>query len=162
MSQMVIYIKLEKYLSQWLTHSLGCPVRFPNGSNENAVIRTFIQRLPDGERPDFGSNDATPIYIPDSKAKPVSSYNYMGIAGKKAVKESIKDLFIQNLWNDLRRVEHTSVGINTRIAAWCEMHGIALDYVETVRQKYYRIRDAYTRRGINLQNSTRGNSDADP
>ena len=159
MSQFVIYIKLEKYLSEWLTHSLGNPVRFPVGSNENAVIRAFIQKLPEDAKPDIDTEYMTPICIPDSKAKPASSYNYMGEKGKQAVKEAIADLFIRNLWNELRSLEDSPVGVNTRIAAWCEMHGIGLDRVETVRQKYYRIRDAYTRRGINLQNSTRGKSD---
>ncbi len=158
MSQFVIYIKLEKYLAEWLTHSLGCPVRFPAGSNENAVIRTFLQRLPPDTLPLMDSPEATPIFIPDSKSKPADSYNYMAPRGLKAVHEAIMDLFIRNLWSDLRPIENSRIGVNTRIAAWCEMHGIGLDRVETVRQKYYRIRDAYTRRGINLQNSSRRSS----
>ena len=163
MSQFVIYIKLEKYISEWLTHSLGYPVRFPNGSNENAVIRAFIQQTPKGETPDTAAEGMTPIYIPDSKAKPPESYNYMTDSGKKAVREAIMDLFTRNLWNELRPIDSIKgVGVNTRIAAWCEMHGIGLDRVETVRQKYYRIRDAYKKRGINLQNFTRNNSDKDP
>ena len=109
--------------------------------------------------PEVATEGATAICIPDSKAKPPSSYNYMGVKGKKAVHEAIMDLFIQNLWNDLRRIENSGVGVNTRIAAWCEMHGISIDRVETVRQKYYRIRDAYTKKGINLQSSTREKSD---
>lgn len=161
MSQFVIYIKLEKYLSEWLTHSLGCPVRFPNGSNENAVIRAFIQKTPEDETPEKAPDDATPIYIPDSKAKPPESYNYMTDSGKKAVREAIMDLFTRNLWNELRPIDNINIGVNTRIAAWCEMHGIGLDRVETVRQKYYRIREAYKKRGINLQNFTRNNSDND-
>ena len=88
MSQFVIYIKLEKYISEWLTHSLGYPVRFPNGSNENAVIRAFIQQTPKGETPDTAAEGMTPIYIPDSKAKPPESYNYMTDSGKKAVREA--------------------------------------------------------------------------
>lgn len=163
MSQFVIYIKLEKYISEWLTHSLGCPVRFPNGSNENAVIRAFIQQTPKCETPDTAAEGMTPIYIPDSKAKPPESYNYMTDSGKKAVREAIMDLFTRNLWNELRPIDSIKgVGVNTRIAAWCEMHGIGLDRVETVRQKYYRIREAYKKRGINLQNFTRNNSDKDP
>lgn len=162
MSQFVIYIKLEKYLSEWLTHSLGCPVRFPNGSNENSVIRAFTQHPPEGELPETASEGMTPIYIPDSKAKPPESYNYMTDSGKKAVREAIMDLFTRNLWNELRPIDSINIGVNTRIAAWCEMHGIGLDRVETVRQKYYRIREAYKKRGINLQNFTRNNSDTDP
>lgn len=162
MSQFVIYIKLEKYLSEWLTHSLGCPVRFPNGSNENSVIRAFTMQPPESELPETASEGMTPIYIPDSKAKPPESYNYMTDSGKKAVREAIMDLFTRNLWNELRPIDSINIGVNTRIAAWCEMHGIGLDRVETVRQKYYRIREAYKKRGINLQNFTRNNSDTDP
>lgn len=162
MSQFVIYIKLEKYLSEWLTHSLGCPVRFPNGSNENSVIRAFTQQPPEGKLPETASEGMTPIYIPDSKAKPPDTYNYMTDSGKKAVREAIMDLFTRNLWNELRPIDSINIGVNTRIAAWCEMHGIGLDRVETVRQKYYRIREAYKKRGINLQNFTRNNSDTDP
>ena len=162
MSQFVIYIKLEKYLSERLTHSLGGPVRFPNGSNENSVIRAFTQQPPEGELPETASEGMTPIYIPDSKAKPPESYNYMTDSGKKAVREAIMDLFTRNLWNELRPIDSINIGVNTRIAAWCEMHGIGLDRVETVRQKYYRIREAYKKRGINLQNFTRNNSDKDP
>lgn len=159
MSNFCIYIKLEKYLAEWLTHSLGNPVRFPTGSNENAVIRCFLQKLPDGELPEKPTPDMTAICIPDSKAKPASSWNYMGEKGKKAVREAILDLFIRSLWNDLSRIEGSNIGINTRIAAWCEMHGIGIDRIETVRQRFYRIRDAYSKKGINLQNSTRGKSD---
>lgn len=161
MSQMVFYIKLEKYLSEWLTHSLGNPVRFPNGSNENAVIRAFIQQPPKDKKPETASAGSIAIYIPESKAKPASSYNHMGKNGKKALREAIKDLFTRNLWNELRPIDNINVGVNTRIAAWCEMHGIGLDRVETVRQKYYRMREAYKKRSINLQNSTRKNSDTD-
>ena len=38
MSNIVIYLKLETYLKQWLIHSFGSPVRFPAKSNENAII----------------------------------------------------------------------------------------------------------------------------
>lgn len=158
----MIYIKLEKYLAEWVTHSLGCPVVFPTGSNENAIIRTFIQKLPKDTLPETRSEGDTAICIPDSKAKPPSSYNYMGEKGKKALHEAIMDLFTRNLWNELRPIDSINIGVNTRIAAWCEMHGIGLDRVETVRQKYYRIREAYKKRNINLQNFTRNNSDTDP
>lgn len=162
MSRFVIYIKLEKYLAEWLTHSLGNPVVFPCGSNENAVIRAFLQKTPVGMKPDMAADGMTAICIPDSKAKPPGTYNYLSDSGKKAVREAIMDLFTRNLWNELRPIDNINIGVNTRIAAWCEMHGIGLDRVETVRQKYYRIRDAYKRQGINLQNFTRKNSDKDP
>lgn len=159
MSNFVIYVRFERYLAEWLTHSLGNPVVFPSCSNENAVIRAFIQKTPDDETPQQPDDGDTAIAIPDSKAKPPETYNYISDSGKKAIREAVLDLFTRNLWNDLRNLENTPIGVNTRIAAWCEMHGIGLDSVETVRQRYYRIRDAYTKKGINLRNFSRKKSD---
>lgn len=55
MKDFVFYIKLEHYLAQWLTHSLGNPVRFPAQSNENSVIRRFLQKLPPDKLPEMPS-----------------------------------------------------------------------------------------------------------
>ena len=158
MSQFCIYIKLKPYLREWLINSLGHPVRFPDHSNENAVIRTFLQRWPAGRPVEVNyDNDYTAIYIPDSKAKPAEYYNYISNSGKKAIVGVIEDLFLQNLWSELAQLTLSSngKGVNSHIAAWCEMHGISLDSAETVRQRYFRIRKAYTEKGIDLRNFSR-------
>ena len=84
MSQFVIYLKLKPYLAEWLVHSLGVPVCFPHCSNENAIIRTFLQKQPLG-KVEKQTDGMVAIVIPDSKAKPVSTYNYLGEHGKKAL-----------------------------------------------------------------------------
>lgn len=158
MSQFCIYIKLKPYLKEWLVHSLGEPVVFPDHSNENAVIRTFIQRRPADAPVEINTaGEFTAICIPDSKAKPAEYYNYISHSGKKAIIEAIEDRFIQNLWGELSILTFSNYGkgINTHIEAWCEMHGISLDSAETVRQKYFRIRKAYTEKGIDLRNFSR-------
>lgn len=151
MSRFVIYIKLPKYLSQFIRHHLGCPVVFPQSSNENAIIRTFIQRLPTGMKPEMDDGAMTPVVIPDSVAKPPETYNYMGTRGKAAVAQAIKDLFLRALWTDISPLKESSVGLNALIAAWCEAHGIEIDQVETVRQCFYRIRKEYRKHGINIK-----------
>lgn len=161
MSQFVIYITLEKYLAEWASNSLGSPIVFPAQSNENAIIRTFLQKLPKGEIPIMNDGSLTAIVIPDSKAKPAREYNYIGERGQKAIRESIKDLFRRNLWADLGGISESGVGINSLISAWCEMHGIDVDRIETVRQAFYRMRDAYTKKGINLRNFSREKSRQD-
>ena len=160
----VIYLKLEKYLMQWLTHSLGNPVRFPAQSNENAVISRFLTKLPEEKSPEMFQEGLTPIVIPESKAKDPTIYNYLGPRAKEAVIESIEDLFRRNMWAELgdMMANEQSVGVNKIVAAWCEMHGIDDDYIETVRQKFYRIRKAYTNKGINLQSLTRIRGDKQP
>jgi len=155
MSQFVIYIKLEKYLAQWLASHFGSPAVFPAQSNVNAVIRTFLTKTPDGLTPELMKEDDTMIAIPDSKAKPPQTYNYIGRRGKLAVKEVIRDLFKRSLWTDISPLECSNIGLNTRISAWCEMQGISLEYVETVRQCYYRMRDSYADHDINLRSSSR-------
>ena len=42
MKGMVIYIEMEGYLRQWLKHSLGDPVKFPNKSFENGQPLFFL------------------------------------------------------------------------------------------------------------------------
>ena len=65
----VIYLKLEKYLMQWLTHSLGNPVRFPVQSNENAVIRRFLTKLSEGKSTEMFQEGIWHIIIQESNAK---------------------------------------------------------------------------------------------
>ncbi len=155
MSKFVIYIPLEKYLQEWLTHRLGSPVVFPYGSNENAVIRTFIQKTPPDAKPVLPDEALTPIAIPDSAAKPPEHYNHIGPRGMKALRECIKDLFIRALWADLSPLVNTAVGFNKLVSAWCESNGIGLDRVETVRQCFYRIRKSYADQGVNLRINSR-------
>ena len=77
MSNFVLYLDLPVHLSQWLTHSLGTPVRFPAKSVENAIITRFIQRLPSGAEPDVAAPGLTPVCIPESRGKDPAYFNYM-------------------------------------------------------------------------------------
>ena len=160
MSNIVFYIKLERYLRQWLVNALGDPVQFPAGSNENAVIRRFIRKLPKDQVPEMAGQGLTAIRIPDSKAKPPQYYNYMGQHAKACIIEAIEDLFRRNLWAEIGYMKQCHCSLNSIITAWCEMHGIDDDYTETVRQKYYRMRTAYTKKGIFLSKMTRNSTDS--
>lgn len=151
MSQFVIYVNLPKYLSQFITHHLGSPVVFPPSSNENAIIRTFIQRMPKDRMPEVRTENATPIVLPNSISKPPEQFNYMSQRGKLAIREAIKDIFLRALWSDISPLKDSSVGLNALIAAWCEAHGIEVDQIETVRQCYYRIRKSYRSKGISIK-----------
>lgn len=155
MSKFNIYVKFEDYLSEWLRFNLGEPVVFPTGSNENAIIRAFIQKLPKDKTPELNDGTMVAIAIPDSVAKPPEMFNYMGERGKKAVREAVKDLFVRTLWADISQLEKSPVGLNSLIAAWCEKNGIGIDRINTVRQCYYRIREAYAKQGINLRKNTK-------
>lgn len=130
---------------------MGDPVVFPNGSPQNAVIRSFTRKLPPGVRPKTKTPHDIGIRIPDSASKPVAQFNDIGERGCRAVAAAIKDLFIRQLWADLSPLTSAPVSLNTLLYAWCENNGISLDGVEAVRQCYNRIRHSYLKRGINLK-----------
>ncbi|MCM1333372.1 MAG: hypothetical protein NC248_12280 [Bacteroides sp.] len=151
MSDFVVYVRLEKHLRQWLTSTLGDPVRFPSRSNENAVLRAFTIKTPPGCLPDTNREGKVAIVLPDSTAKPPETYNHLGRKGQDAIREAIRDLFLRSLWSEVSPLQESSVGVNALIAAWCESKGIDIDSVETVRQCFYRLRRQYARKGINIK-----------
>ena len=155
MSKLLIYIHVEPYISQWLIHSFWNPVEFPASSNENAVIRRFTQKQPASLKPQKPSEDDVAICIPACKYKNPETYNYLSLQAKKALEESISDLFRINMWNDLGDLADTSCKKMSAFRAWCTMHGIDVEYAETVRMKWYRMRKSYQNKGVNLFNHKR-------
>ena len=101
MSKFVVYVEVEPYLKQWLTHSFGDPVEFPVNSNENAVLRRFITKRPINNQPEKPGERDVAICIPYSKAKNPETYNFLNGHAKQALTESINDLFRLNMWCDL-------------------------------------------------------------
>ena len=155
MSKFLIYLHVEPYIRQWLIHSFGNPVEFPASSNENAVIRRFNQKQPASLKPQKPSEDDVAICIPACKYKNPETYNYLSLQAKKALEESISDLFRINMWNDLGDLADTSCKKMSAFRAWCTMHGIDVEYAETVRMKWYRMRKSYQTKGVNLFNHKR-------
>lgn len=161
MSKFVIYLDVEPYMRQWLTNSFGDPVVFPASSNENAVIRRLTTKRPSNKLPDQPSDKAVAICIPASKYKNPETYNYLSTYGKQALSESLDDLFRNNMWSDLGDLSDTSCKKMSAFRAWCQNHGIDIDYAETIRMKWYRMRKAYQSQGINLFNNKRYRSNID-
>jgi len=153
MSQFVTYIRLEPFVKQWLVHSYGNPVEFPAQSLENSTIRRFTQKQPD--TPPLHSESDVAVRVPDSKAKDPAIYNYLGRYGQQAVVECIEDNFRRSMWCELNDLSDVGCSVMTAIYSWCEMHGISIDYADTIRQRYYRIREAYARKGVDMRRRRR-------
>lgn len=150
MSKFLVYIKVEPYLRQWLQNSFGDPVEFPANSNENAVLRRFTSKRPSSINPEQPTEDMIGICIPASKYKNPETYNYMSESAKQALAESISDLFRMNMWKELGDLSDTSCKKMTAFRSWCCMHGIDVEYAETVRMKWYRMLKSYQKHGVNL------------
>lgn len=159
MSQFVAYIRVKPFIRQWLVHHYGEPVVFPPQSVENATIRRFLTTTPANVVPTMGEEGDVAICIPDSKQKPVITYNYLGKHAKEAVVECIEDTFKRQMWNELNDLHDCGCSILKAIQAWCENNGISIDYDDTIKMRYQRMRNNYLKNGIDLRNRTRVRDD---
>lgn len=151
MSLFVTYISVKPFIKQWLEYHYGSPVVFPPMSAENATIRRFLIKRPNGNRPIIGDESTVTIAIPDSKQKPVITYNYLGKHAKEAVVECIEDTFRIQMWNDLNDLHEAGCSILKGIQAWCEANGISTDYDYTIKMRYQRMRNNYLKNGVDLR-----------
>lgn len=160
MSKFVIYLKLQPFIAQWLHHHYGNPVRFQPQSVENSTILQFTQRLPAGQQPDVAADGLTAVAIPDNEKKDPAVYNYLGRKGKEAVADCIERTFRLMMWSELNDMSAVGCSVLSAIDAWCEMHGISIDYDRTILMRYNRLRKSYEKHGIDLRRRMRNHDRA--
>ena len=158
MSEFNVYIKLKPFVQQFIQHDFGTPAVFPDKGPENSTIHHFVMRRPEDKAPDVEDDGLTPISIPDSCTKPARYYNFLTPRGKKAVAECCEYLFKRALWKELGDMSDIGCNMMTAIYAWCEQHGISIDYADTIRQRWYRLRNAYIKNNIDLTEKNRHES----
>ena len=155
MSDFVIYVHLEPFLKQWLLHSFQEPVSFPAQSVANATIRHFVTRQPADKPVPLKEDGDVAIRIPDSKYKKPSIFNYLTQYGHAALREHINDLFNLDLWANLSDVATNNLHIMNSIYQYCDDHNIDIEYANTIRQRFYRMRKSYEKHGIRLEKKTK-------
>lgn len=128
-------------------------------SLHQSVTNTFKDEEYEQSRWLIHPNEYIAISLPECKAKPIREYNYLGPRARRAMKEMITDLFKIDLWASLKDIADRSCKLSSLISAWCEQHGIGIDYEDTVRQCFYRMRDQHAKKGVNLNSTTRFNKD---
>lgn len=144
-----ISIEVQPYLAQWATHHLGEPVEFPRDSPESRLIKRFLEKQPRDLPPQLDGN--LRVKIPQSKEKdPRAGYFYLSPRAVGLVKESLYSLFVSNLWAELGDASRYNCDLTNLIYAWMDKHGIADEYWECIRQKYYRLRKLYADKGVKL------------
>ena len=152
MSDYRVYLKVKPFIKEWLHYHFGNPVVFPAQSVENSTIRLFLTKQPENVIPRLiPEDDEVAICIPDSKGKPVATYNYLGPRGKKAVEECIEDTFKVQLWSELNDLHNCGCTILKAIDAWCENNGISIDHDYTIKMRYQRMRDSYRKSGVDMR-----------
>lgn len=147
--RLFIYLELSGYLREWLIHTMGTPVEFPPHSVENAILARNIGRIPHGKRTELYRIDAVPIVVPTIRYKSPTEWNYLGRRGRVELTDAIDNLFCIDMWQCLSP-QLGSGNITRCIDEWCCKRGITMDNVEAVRQRFYRLRNNYSRYNIIL------------
>lgn len=154
-SEKYIYLKVERYLKQYLTHHFGDPIVLPKDSPEQRILKTLLIKPPhwiDTDIPpeDFFTDDVfyVRLEIPYSKEKDPRVYSYLVDSAKDILIERFDLILINNMWTELLELSIIEdLELTKIIYAWCESHGIQNveddKNAETIRQKYYRIRKKY-------------------
>lgn len=155
MSNFVIYLKLKPFVAQYLEYHFGNPVRFDDHSVTNARIVSVLQQRRDGQKPETAADGLTPVCIPYSKQKDPHAWNYVSEAGKRFIVDHIESIFLSNLWDEMSRMCGDDTKIQSAAYAWCDMHGISIDYADTIRMRFYRERNKFLKHGIDLRRSKR-------
>lgn len=155
MSKFVIYLKLQPFVAQWLQHHYGNPVQFQPQSVENSTILQFTQKLPAGRIPDTAADGLTAICIPDNEKKDPAVFNYLSQTGKDAVVDCIERTFKLMMWTELNDMSDIGCSVLRAIDAWCDMHGIDIEYDRTILMRYNRLRNSYVKKGIDLRRRRR-------
>ena len=147
MENNLIFLKLKPFIRQWLVHHFGDPVKFDAQSVLNAKIISVLTR---GER-DIECEGDTAVVSPYSKQKEPPSWCHVSQAGKKFIIDHIESIFLLNLWNEMSAMCSEDSKIQSAAYAWCEMHGIDIDYADIIRMRYYREKIKMLRKGIDLR-----------
>lgn len=159
MSKFVIYVELKPFIAQWAVNHFGKPIEFPAQSVGNARIIAVLRKRPDDAAPDVDKPGMTPVCIPYSKQKDPESWNYVTPSGKRFISEYIEALFKDNLYSEFKEMCGEGAKLQTAAYAWCEMHGVSIDYADTIRQRFYREREQLLACGIDLRKRSRIKND---
>ena len=157
MSKFVIYVELKPFIRQWAEHHFGRPVTFPPQSAGNARIIAVLLHRPADAPPDVAAEGLTAIAIPYSKQKDPEGWNYVTPSGKRFIAEYVEALFRDNLYSEFKEMcgDGCQAKLQTAAYAWCEMHGISIDYADTIRQRFYREREHLLKHGVDLRKRIR-------
>jgi len=62
---------------------------------------------------------------------------------------------LPNVYSTLNDMSAIGCSVLNAIDAWCEMHGIDIEYDRTILMRYNRLRKSYEKKGIDLRRRKR-------
>ena len=149
MSEVLIHLKLDNYLAQWLINeSGGVPVVFKKHSVENDILYCNLKERPLFGRKDKPGEGKLPIALPYFKDRDPRKYCFLSKPARLALAECIRSRFVMELWKDLHRFGNIGKRKQDLIWAWMDAHGIEMTETNwnTIAKIYKRKRDIYRKK----------------
>ena len=149
MSEVLIHLKLDNYLAQWLINeSGGVPVVFKKHSVENDILYCNLKERPLFGRKDKPGDGKLPIALPYFKDRDPRKYCFLSKPARLALAECIRSRFVLELWKDLHRFGNIGKRKQDLIWAWMDAHGIEMTETNwnTIAKIYKRKRDIYRKK----------------
>lgn len=156
MEQCTFRLNVEPAVKQFLLYHYGPePIKFLPQSMENTIIRQHIAKRPHDAVED---KEGVMVTVPYCSYKSPKVYNYMGTRGRSALRSCIEDNFKRCMWTELFKLLEKGVdrdgnrlSLLGAIERWCRSHGIdPNEHDLSIRQRFYRIRNAYASKGISM------------
>lgn len=147
MSSFCIYLDVEPYLKQWFINDMGDehPVTLVRNCAESDIIKNWLIKLPEDEKPQLSNQNMLAIYIPSYKDIDTETYYHLSPAALRLLKQCIRNRFVVELWKDLHNFGYIGIQKQDVIYAWMEAHHI--EPTETnfnsIAKIYQRKRDVY-------------------
>lgn len=158
MSKYVFYLKLKPFLAQYMIHHFGNPINLNDTNGNDRIIAVLQKRKPDTP-PEVAGEGLTPVCIPYSKGKDPAGFNFIGKAGKAFIVDWMESIFMNNLIDEMKIMYAKGMKLQIVAEAWCEKHGINIDYADTIRMRYYRHKLELMKKEINTFSKKRNRKD---
>lgn len=130
------------YVTQWLTHTYGNPVTFPQNSKERAEIIYQVKRMPSDEIPQMKKDGEVAIVIPNTAGQKAQYFNWLTKPARAALESMINNSFDRDFKVKVSRSIEHGVGVKFAVRAYIHANGISIDYEDTLLQRINRMRNA--------------------
>ena len=128
-------------------------------SLHQSVTNTFKDEEYEQSRWLIHPNEYIAISLPESKAKPIREYNYLGPRARRAVKEMITDLFKIDLWASLKDIADRSCKLHHSFQPGASNMALALIMRIPCANASTECAISTQKKGINLNSTTRFHKD---
>lgn len=127
MAKHVLYIRMEKYLRQWVVHQYGEePISFPRWSKENDFLQDHVQRKPWYWKPE-PSEDSLSISVPKREGFQRRTWCYVPSYKLVILRKMLQEKFYRAFFGYIATPNPYITTMKGRIIAFMKANGIEED-----------------------------------